>query len=123
VICLAGPKKNMQPIKLEIRGLGHVPSFKNKKRAILDRHTGRMRTMTDAKTQKWMEQCIRSIESQLLYAIQTIAEGTLTARRVPSLIACYLPLDDSRQWLPELLIKSVDCDKGEEGATIVIEKL
>lgn len=112
----------MQPIKLEVRGVS-ISAFKNKKRAILDRHTGKMRTMTDAKTQKQMELIIRSIKSQLLSIIATDTKGTSTGQRVQSWIASNWPLKDSRQWIPQLYVEAVDCDKGEEGATILIEKL
>ena len=105
------------PIKLEIKGLGHVPSFKNNKMLT------RGRLITNPKRQKWMDQCIQLIESQLNFRIPINEDGTLMGQQVLSWIACNVPLDDSRQWIPELHISSRSCDKGEEGATILIERL
>lgn len=109
----------MQPIKLNVtvRNLGPVPSFKNNKMIC------RGRLITNPKRQKWMEQCIRSIESQLLCDIPTTEEGTLTGQRRLSWIACNMPLDDSRQWIPEIVIKSYTCDKGWDGFSMEIEQI
>jgi hypothetical protein len=107
----------MKPIKLDVRGMGDPPSFKNNKMI------ARGRLITNPKRQKWMEHCIQLIESQLLFAMQTGASETLTAQRVRSWIASNMPASDSRQWVPELHVTSVDCAKGEEGATITIERI
>lgn len=103
--------------------MGDVPSFKNRKRAILDRNTGKMRTLTEPHTKQWMERCIKSFESQLYSAMQTIAGGTLTAQQARSLIVSALPLDDSRAWIPEMHIHSIDVEIGEDGADVIIERI
>lgn len=110
-------------IRLAVRQQGHVPAFKNKKRAIQDKRTGKMRTLTEPKVAEWMEQCIQSLESQLFLALATAAEGTLMGRSRQSWIASSLPLDDSRQWIPEQHIYCKDVTKGEEGAEIIIERI
>jgi hypothetical protein len=104
-------------IRLDVRGIGDVPAMKNNKMIT------RGKLITNPKRQKWMEHCIQLIESQLLFAMQTDASGTLTAQQVRSWIASNMPASDSRQWVPKLNVDSSDCDKGEEGATIEIEKL
>jgi len=107
----------MNPIKLDVRGIGDVPSFKNNKMI------ARGRLITNPKRQKWMEHCIQLIESQLNYAMQTSAGETLTGQQALCWIAQSLPCDDSRSFIPELHITAVDCTKGEEGATITIERI
>jgi hypothetical protein len=111
------------PIRLQVRGLGHVISFKNKKRAILDRHTGKMRTMTEAKAQEWMKRCVQAFESQLICAYQTTEGAMPMARSRRSWIAWSVPQDDSVTWIPEEMIRVVRVAKGEEGADILIERL
>jgi len=108
-------------IALVVRNVGHVPSFKNNKRAILD--NGRMRTLTEPKTKKWMEQVTDAFASQLFSLTQTNDAVIPMAPCPPSLIVSSLPLDDSRQWLPEITIKCVEVEKGDEGATIIIEPI
>lgn len=111
---------NNAGLVLAVRGLGHVPSFKNKKRSILDRNTGKQRTLTEAKTKQWMEACIQSFVSQLLCATQTAAEGTTPGRSKLSSIVSLLPWDDSRQWIPTIHITTLEVDAGEEGADILL---
>lgn len=110
-------------IELRIKNLGHVPSFKNNKRAILDRKTGKMRTLTEPKTKQWMEDAIQSFVLQLLWASQTIEGEIPTGHSPHSWIASSLPLDDSWQWIPKLDISCHKVVKDEEGAQITIEKL
>jgi len=105
---------------LQVRGLGHVPSFKNRKRAILDRNTGKQRTLTEPATKQWMDRCIQSFVSQLLCAAQTIVSGTIPGRSKLFSIVSSLPWDDSRQWIPEIHVLTVEVDKGDEGADIHI---
>lgn len=104
-------------IQLAVKNQGHIPSFKNKKRI------ARNRLITDPKTRKWMDGCIQSFESQLFLKSQTIAGVTSMVAPPLSLIVSSLPLDDSRQWISELLIVSEVVPRGEEGAEITIEKI
>jgi hypothetical protein len=104
----------MQPITLEIRDLGPVPAFKNSKMLT------RGRIIAKPEFQVWMQRAIRSLEFQLRSVIPTTGVGTLTEQEALCLIVSLLPDDDSRQWIPELSIKAVSCDKGNDGATIEI---
>lgn len=82
--------------------------------------------MTDAKTQKWMERCIQSFVSQLNSGSAITGSAILTDASQPSWIAWLRQLrglDDSRQWIPEIHIYSVDVEKGSEGAVIEIQPL
>lgn len=113
-----------QPIVLEIRGLGHVPgNFKNRKRAILDRHTGKMRTLTDPKVKKWMDKAAHSIASQLHLRCLIDVRGIATDQQLLSWIQLSMPLDDSLVWIELGYVRGQRVKKGEEGAVITIEKL
>lgn len=105
-------------IELAVRQRGHVPSFKNKKR--VTRHGG---LITDPKTKRWMDQVIQDFESQLFCATRISGGATLTGPRPHFLIVSSLPLDDSRQWISELLICDADVAPGEEGAVVTIEQI
>lgn len=110
-------------IKLVVRGIGPVPSFKNNKRAILDRNTGKMRTLTKPKTKRWMNQCIAQLESQLLGAYP-IKEGETAGEWAKRLRTVLLPLQDDswKHMLPgDQNVRMVE--PGQEGAEITIEKL
>lgn len=107
----------MSTIRLSVNRLGHVPSFKNNKML------ARGRLITDPKKQEWMEQCIRSIESQLRSVYQTIDTGTLTGLSLPCWIASSLPHDDSVQWISSLRVEVVTVEAGQEGAEIVVERV
>lgn len=108
---------NNDAIILELRGSGHVPSFKNNKMI------ARGRIITNPKRQKWMETCIRSIVSQLRSLCRTIVGETMTEQHQRSWTASSLPEDDCWQWIPELHIIATKCEKGQEGAIITIERL
>lgn len=112
-----------EPIRLLVQGLGHVPSFKNRKRAILDSNTGKMRTLTEPKAKQWMARCTDSFVLQLISKSLTIDAGTSTECSPRSLIARSLPRDDSLQWIPEIHVTCQNVDKGHEGAEILIEQL
>jgi hypothetical protein len=102
-----------------VRGLGHVPSFKNSKLLLAKQR----RLITKPEYQKWMDTVIRSFESQLRSALATSGTVTTTARIPLSLIASSLPLDDSRRWIPQHSVGTLLVPKGEEGADIVIERI
>ncbi len=109
-------------IELQVKGMGHVPSFKNNKRSIRLKNGSTM-IVTDQKTKKWMQRCIRSFVSQLSAPWRTTEDGTLTAPPPLSLIASSLPLDDSRQWISCLIVGDKQVRKGDEGATITVEEI
>lgn len=112
----------MNSVNLVLQGLGHVPSFKNKKRAILDHNTGQMRTLTDKKTKLWMQRATHSFASQLRYGSVITEVATLTAPSPPSSIVSF-PLDDSFQWIPEIHVKALAVCRGSEGCRITIERI
>ena len=109
-----------------ITGLGHIQSFKNKKRVATNKGTGKSFLMTRRDVKYRMEQIIRSIESQLRSECQTTGSATLMAQPRQYSIASLLRLhglDDSWQWIPELHITVEKVEPGQEGAEITITKL
>ena len=104
-------------MKLDVRNLGHVPSFKNSKML------ARGRLITLPERQKWMEQCRESFVSQLLSASQTSADGISTAPCPRSLIASSLPQDDSVNDICEIAVRVETVEKGQEGASIEVERI
>jgi len=101
---------------IEIKGLGHVPSFKNSKMI------ARGRLITLPKRQKWMERAIRLIASQLRYA-SVIAGGATSTGRSPLSLTVSLPLDDSCDWIPEIRVVRQRVPAGQEGARVIIERI
>lgn len=101
-------------VLLTIRGLGHVPSFKNMKRA------ARKGLFTEPRAKEWMRACTDSFALQLLSAFQTAKNATPTAPSRPSWIVSAVPLDDSVNEIPELYVKVIRVPVGEEGADILI---
>ena len=105
------------PLTLSIRGVGHVPAFKNGKMM------ARGRLITHPEKQKWMDGAARSIASQLSSMFPTTATETQTGPQAPSLILTSLPLDDSLAWIGFPLGDWQRVKKGEEGADIIIERI
>ncbi len=112
-----------QEIHILIKGLGHVPSFKNTKSIFRRKGSGVPFIMTNPARKEWMDKAIQLIESQLRSKCQTIAGATATEHSLHSWIASSMPLDDSRQWIPEIHVTVEEVPKGEEGAEIKIERL
>lgn len=110
-------------IELRVKGLRHVPSFKNTKRAIIDGNTGRLRTLTPRITKQWMKRCEDAFVSQLESLYQTNEAAMPTARSRQSWIACVAPFDDSVNHIREILLTVADVEKGKEGAVILIEPI
>lgn len=110
-------------IVLSVKNQGPVPTFKNNKRIALNRKTGQQFLMTDEKTKQWMTQCIRSFELQLFCATRIGDAEMPMVQHQPSSIASSLPLDDSWVWCPEINIRAELCEKGNEGATVTIERI
>lgn len=94
-----------------------MPSFKNRKMLT------RGRLITSPKNQKWMEECIQSFVSQFDFYFPIIDDVMQMGPSRQFLIASSLPLDDSRQWIPELHVICEEIEKGSEGAVITIEAL
>lgn len=104
-------------VRLQLEGMGHVPSFKNKKRV-----AGK-RVFTEKETRLWMEEAILSLQSQLRSAIRTNEPGTPTVHCPPCLTALSghsTDFDDSHQWIPEIHVLCREVPAGEEGAAIEI---
>jgi hypothetical protein len=108
---------NTKPVVLRVMGLGHVPSFKNGKMLT------RGRTITDPRKREWMDRCTRDFVSQLSCVLRTVADETQTELPARSLIAWLMPLDDSTRWVPELVVRAVQCAKGDEGAFVIVERI
>lgn len=107
----------MQSISLSVKGIGHVPSFKNSKMMT------RGRLITDPKKQKWMAKCTKDIESQLRYLFLITDPGTETECIPRSRIVSSLPLDDCLDWIGSHSVSWRKVNKGEEGAIVEIEAL
>jgi hypothetical protein len=135
--------KPLLPVTIELKGLGPIPSFKNRKRILawLDKALKREEfrcgeywiakksikiltaLITQPDHQQWMDTAISHIESQLRSALVTTGGVTLTGASVRSQIASLVPLDDCWTSFREVVIKSELCEPGEEGATITITRL
>ena len=102
-------------IKLSIRGLGHVPSFKNMKRA------SRKGLFTEPRAKRWMQGCADSFALQLLSAYQIEKLAMPTAPSRPCWIALSVPLDDSVKEIVEERIRVEFVEPGQEGADVTIE--
>ena len=111
------------PIRLEIKMMGHVPSFKNSKQMITGRGGRRPMLITKPERQKWMKDATASLESQLRSELAMRGIATTTGLTQLSKIASLLPLDDSRKWIPSHSVSTRLVSKGEEGASIVINKI
>ena len=101
---------------IPIRGIGHVPAFKNKK------IIAGKRLITAPKARKWMELATKDILSQLKYLYQTGEGATSTELWQQSAIASW-PLDDNWQQIPMITVKVRRVRKGEEGAIITLTKI
>ncbi len=100
-------------LRLYHRG-SHVPSFKNSK--LLTR--GKL--VTSPRNQKWMKECIKSFESQLLCSFRTIESETVTAQNLRSWIASCVPENDSCRYLTACSWNFIEVSKGQEGANVDI---
>lgn len=99
------------PIKLQVRGLGHIPALKNSFHAIVN-----------PENREWKRRCVKLFEYQLVSGIATTGCETPTLPSPRSLIA-LLPSDDRWQVIPEITIQSIKVPPGEEGADITITRL
>lgn len=104
-------------LTLTIRGLRHVPSFKNMKRA------SARGLFTEPRAKQWMQQCADSFALQLLFAYRTVKSAMPTAPCRQSWIASVVPLDDSVREIVEIHLKVEHVEPGREGAEISIERI
>lgn len=129
-----------EPIVLTIKGievpyqrdgksyvLRGIPSFKTGKTAFAwrDKATGKImaRPLTLPEHRKWMELAILSIASQLRSALAITDAKMQTVASPRSWIASRVPLDDAWTWCPETIVRCELCERGEEGATITVERI
>lgn len=99
------------------------PAFKNQKRSIMDRNTGKQRTLTPGKIKKRMDVLESAILSRLYSTAQTIEGETHSEclRRLRTVLSGLS--DDSLQEIPNGSWRTEDVAKGAEGITIIIEEL
>lgn len=108
---------------LKIVGIGHIVSFKNRKRAILDSHTGKMRTLTPYMVKKRMDNLENAILSALYSSFPT--EGTETPLECLKQLQIALSglSDDSVNEIPCGMWESEQVISGEEGCIIQVFEL
>jgi hypothetical protein len=112
-----------QRVVLRVRGLGHVPSFKNHKRAILDSKSGKMRTLTEPSIKQRMAQ----LEDALLCALYSLCltganEMDSGCRKRLQTFLCGL-YDDSIAEIPRSSSEAVRVENGLEGLDVTIIRL
>tara|TARA_Y100001963_G_scaffold159460_1_gene263220 strand:+ start:2966 stop:3292 length:327 start_codon:yes stop_codon:yes gene_type:complete len=105
-----------EPTIFCIKGIGHVPAFKNKKIIV-----GK-RLITAPKAQKWMEEARNSIISQLKFLCQTEG-GETSMEHWPQYAMSLLPADDAWRYIPKITVTVRMVRKGDEGAIIKLEKI
>ena len=105
-------------VSLSVSKMQHIPSFKNKKRAIKDSKTGAMRTLTEPDAKAWMQKCIDSFVYQLNCMYRTREIETLTERCPLCWIAAGMPSDDSVNHIREIHVYVKTVTPGNEGAII-----
>lgn len=104
-------------VTLTVRGMGPVPAYKNSKLLC------RGKLITKPEYKKWMEQCIRRFECQLTSSIATGDGEMETEEQRRSRIASSVPADDCWTAMAWGHIRGHLVPKGQEGATITIERL
>lgn len=105
---------------LQALSSGNIPAITAQLKAFLKKP---ILMITKPEYQRRMETMIASIESQLLSASQTACAQTCQENLIPSWIALCVPVDDCWTKLPEIHIRAELCEPGNEGATVVIERL
>lgn len=110
---MSDPKK----LILVVENIGPVVAMKNSKMI------ARGRLITDPRKQKWMQQCIESFVLQCCLGLAITDAGISTVPLAPSWTASLLPEDDCWQQIQQLNLSAEKCDKGKEGAIIIIERI
>jgi len=110
---------------LEVKG--SIPSFKNNKMLLTKMPSGRPLDrpllITKPEYQKRIAEIEDSFVSQLLCAFQTDDGQTLTGSSLRCAIALSVPEDDCWTQVPEIHFRGEPCARGQEGATVLIERL
>lgn len=70
-----------------------------------------------------MEKVIQSFVSQLTSIMETTSPEILMGQSPQSWIASLLPEDDSWEWIRNSVKSCRKVEPGEEGATIIIERI
>jgi len=105
-----------ESLVMTIRGLGHVPAFKNKK------IIAGKRLITAPKARKWMEECTKVLYLKLKSMFQTDADAT-SMGHWQQFATLSWPSDDCWQQIPQVKVRVKVVPKGEEGATIKLTKI
>lgn len=106
----------IDPLVIDIKGVGHVPAFKNKK-IICGK-----RLITAPKARKWMELAQKLMYSQLKSKFQTIEGATSTVPWQQYAMSSWPP-DDNCKVISEIHVTVKKVPKGDEGATIYLQKI
>lgn len=109
-------------LRINVRGCGNTPSFKNRKRAIQDSKTGKLRTLTERKVAQRKSRIQAVMLSELISVFATFDPEISTAVRQQYLMR-LLPPDDNWKVVCGLNVTGSKCNPGEEGFTITIERL
>lgn len=109
-------QQDTEPLVIDVHGIGHVPAFKNKK-IICGK-----RLITAPKARKWMELAQKLMYSQLKSKFQTTEDETSTVRWQQYAMSSWPP-DDNCKVISQIHVVVKKVPKGEEGATIYIEKI
>ena len=111
------------PIKFVIKGIGHTPSFKNKKIAVRHRTNGKQMQITEPKTKNRM----RALEDAIVLALyslsQTTGPGTPTECLKQLRTALSGLCDDSIKQIPSGSWDVRYVPVGEEGLEITIQEI
>jgi len=106
-------------LTIEIKGLGHVPAFKNKKIIVGGKQK---RLITAPKARKWMESAQKLMYSQLKSKFQTTG-GAISTVPWQRFAMSSWPPDDNCKVITTIHVSVKKVPKGDEGATIWIEKI
>lgn len=117
------PLATLNSVELVIKGVNHVPSFKNCKRSVINRKTGKLGTMTEPKVKKRMNALEDAITSALFSWYRT--EGNETRSECSKqlrILLCGLS-DDSIREIPCGSWSTEYVKPGEEGLRITITRI
>lgn len=121
------PVNSLEKVTIVLSGLGPIPSFKNNKMMITKGPSGkpleRPLLITKPEFQQAMKKITDAIVSQCLSAFQIADVRICQESSIRSSIAWSLPADDCWEKIPEIIIRGELCEVGQEGATILIERL